>query len=209
LKKICEPVDTKDLCSYGCGRIAQYRNGSNNLMCETSSAKCPQLRKLNSDNLKLAYKTGKRNARLDYSKRTQESKDKFSWNRNIFNAEFALNGKGSHKKVLLNERGHKCESCKNDTWLGEPIPLELEHCDGNNKNNEKSNLLLLCPNCHAKTEFYRGRNINNHGKMKVSDDEIIKFINEGNNIRQTLIKVGLTPKGANYSRVKKLIERIN
>lgn len=41
-------------------------------------------------------------------------------------------------------------------WLGQPIPLELEHRDGNSSNNELENLELLCPNCHAQT--YRSRN---------------------------------------------------
>ena len=53
----------------------------------------------------------------------------------------------------------KCYSCSNTDWLGQPISLELEHIDGNNKNNTLSNLTLLCPNCHAQTSTYRGKNI--------------------------------------------------
>jgi Zn finger protein HypA/HybF involved in hydrogenase expression len=52
----------------------------------------------------------------------------------------------------------KCVSCKLTEWLNEPIPLELDHIDGDNSNNELSNLRLLCPNCHAKTSTYRGKN---------------------------------------------------
>ncbi len=43
-------------------------------------------------------------------------------------------------------------------WLNKPIPLELHHKDGDNTNNELDNLELLCPNCHALTDNYRGRN---------------------------------------------------
>ena len=39
-----------------------------------------------------------------------------------------------------------------------PIPLELHHIDGNNQNNNLTNLTLLCPNCHAMTDNYRGKN---------------------------------------------------
>lgn len=52
-----------------------------------------------------------------------------------------------------------CNKCENTEWLGKPIPLELEHKDGNSDNNELCNLELLCPNCHAQTETYRGKNI--------------------------------------------------
>ena len=53
---------------------------------------------------------------------------------------------------------HKCYSCNHNEWLGVPIPLELEHIDGNPSNNLKENLTLLCPNCHALTDTYRGKN---------------------------------------------------
>ena len=51
-----------------------------------------------------------------------------------------------------------CNKCKGREWLGQPIPLELEHRDGNPMNNQLENLELLCPNCHAQTPTYRSRN---------------------------------------------------
>lgn len=59
---------------------------------------------------------------------------------------------------LIDEKGHQCEICKLSLWLTKPIPLELDHIDGNSDNNEKENLRLICPNCHAQTPTYRGRN---------------------------------------------------
>ena len=46
------------------------------------------------------------------------------------------------------------------------IPLEIEHIDGNYKNNSENNLILLCPNCHSLTSTYKGANLNNGRKMR-------------------------------------------
>ncbi|MDN3022558.1 HNH endonuclease signature motif containing protein [Streptomyces sp. S.PB5] len=42
-------------------------------------------------------------------------------------------------------------------WLGEPLPLEIDHIDGDWRNNQVENLRFLCPNCHSTTDSYRGR----------------------------------------------------
>lgn len=52
-----------------------------------------------------------------------------------------------------------CESCGNDSWQGVPIPLEVHHIDGDKTHNTLDNLQILCPNCHALTSTYRGKNI--------------------------------------------------
>jgi 5-methylcytosine-specific restriction endonuclease McrA len=64
------------------------------------------------------------------------------------------------KKRLLNNFGweFKCSSCRNTDWMGKPIAIELEHINGNNKDNRIENLTFLCPNCHAMTSTWRGRN---------------------------------------------------
>jgi hypothetical protein len=66
------------------------------------------------------------------------------------------------KKRLIAEKilSAKCSSCNLIEWLGKPIPLELDHINGNSSDNSLVNLRLLCPNCHALTPTYRGKNIN-------------------------------------------------
>lgn len=67
----------------------------------------------------------------------------------------------SLKNRLLKEglKEHKCELCGGVEWQGFKIPLELHHTNGNHSDNRIENLQLLCPNCHALTDNYRGKNI--------------------------------------------------
>ena len=75
MKRIANPIQTTELCSYGCGSIAKFINGSNRLMCCKSSNSCPENKKKNSKELK--------NCRRDYvatyKNLSQESKDKINW----------------------------------------------------------------------------------------------------------------------------------
>lgn len=70
---------------------------------------------------------------------------------------------GSHSlKLKLFSHGLKekcCENCGLHTWQDKQIPLELHHVDGNPENNNLENILILCPNCHALTNNYRGKNV--------------------------------------------------
>lgn len=52
----------------------------------------------------------------------------------------------------------QCNLCKRVTWLKHPVPLELDHINGINDDHRIGNLRLLCPNCHAQTETYCGKN---------------------------------------------------
>lgn len=58
------------------------------------------------------------------------------------------------EELLVNE----CNRCKIKEWQDEPLSLHLDHIDGDNTNNQISNLRLLCPNCHSQTPTYCGRN---------------------------------------------------
>ncbi len=65
------------------------------------------------------------------------------------------------KLLLLRDavKSHQCENCKLTEWLGQPIPLELHHKDGDRGNNKLDNLQLLCANCHALTPNNSGRGV--------------------------------------------------
>lgn len=70
------------------------------------------------------------------------------------------------KRYLIEVHGHYCRICNNEKWNDKPIPLELEHIDGNSENNKLYNLIVICPNCHAQTSTYKGKNIGNGRKYR-------------------------------------------
>lgn len=62
------------------------------------------------------------------------------------------------RKIIIEERGYRCEKCGLESWLNKVIPLDIHHIDGNYNNNNRSNIILLCKNCHALTENYGSKN---------------------------------------------------
>ena len=52
----------------------------------------------------------------------------------------------------------RCERCGRDEWEGEALPLALDHVNGDPSDHRLENLRILCPNCHALTDTWCGRN---------------------------------------------------
>ena len=111
-------------------------------------------------------------------------------------------------KAMIYLRGRCCQVCNHTDWNGVDIPLEVHHLDGDRLNNTLENLQIICPNCHALTETYRGKN-NTKSKSPVSDEQFVEALKSSKNIRQALLLLGLTPKGANYFRAKSLVLKYN
>lgn len=67
------------------------------------------------------------------------------------------------KRYLIEKYGEKCMECGWDRIHPtlNKVPIELEHIDGNYKNNTLENGKLLCPNCHSLTLTYKALNYGN------------------------------------------------
>ena len=56
-------------------------------------------------------------------------------------------GIGSYRRYALREFPHECAVCG---WNEDVDVLQIHHIDENRKNNQKENLIILCPTCHFK-----------------------------------------------------------
>lgn len=85
MKRIATPIETTELCSYGCSQVGKYVNGSGKIMCSERHNSCPANRKKNSAGLKEAHrrvfeKTGKATF-YDYSTLPEETKHRMNHNK--------------------------------------------------------------------------------------------------------------------------------
>jgi DNA-binding CsgD family transcriptional regulator len=68
--------------------------------------------------------------------------------------------RGNLKRRLLHEglKHNRCEGCGLHRWQDRQLPLALHHVNGDRDDNRLENLQIMCPNCHALTENFSGRN---------------------------------------------------
>lgn len=108
-------------------------------------------------------------------------------------------------RALTILRGWKCEKCGRTEWEGQQIPLCVHHIDGNHINNQIENLQVLCPNCHAQTDNYCGRNKNK--RPPITDEQFVTALRQTTSIRQALQKLGINYAAKYYyDKAHQLIE---
>lgn len=63
-----------------------------------------------------------------------------------------------NKLIAEGYKEAKCEECGlGEEWNDKILVLELDHINGNKRDNRLENLKILCPNCHSQTPTFRGR----------------------------------------------------
>ena len=73
-----------------------------------------------------------------------------------------LQGVSQHiRNYLIEKYGHKCSICGNEEWMGEKIPLVLDHIDGDSSNCSEDNLRFVCGNCDMQLPTYKSKNKGN------------------------------------------------
>ena len=75
--------------------------------------------------------------------------------------------KGNARTYLKRHTEYKCSCCGISEWHGKELVLQLEHKDGNNKNNTIDNVCWLCPNCHTQTATWGSRNASPEAKARM------------------------------------------
>lgn len=136
----------------------------------------------------------------------KEERDKIRITKLLVDNFSELGEERKRKRIILEQNG-KCLQCGISEWRGVPITLEMDHIDGNRFNNNRENLVCICPNCHSITPTFRAKN--KKTTSQVTDEMLTDALKKEVSIRQALIAVGLSAKGGNYIRAKELKKSID
>lgn len=194
-KMICKIIEDSDNINQVCKKIGKKATNTNYAFINKIISK---------------YKIDISHFSTDYSSKSVKYTDD-----EIYCENSPYMNSNSLKKRLIKtgKKEEKCECCGLTQWNGVSIPLELHHINGKHNDNRIENLLLICPNCHATTENYCGRNKKRkentvvRNAIEVNYDEevalIIKYAKEKCNFTYIAEQMGLTDNGVR-KRCKKI-----
>lgn len=71
------------------------------------------------------------------------------------------------RRFVEERDGPACSCCGTIEWLGKPMTMDLDHIDGDHRNNFPENIRLLCPNCHRQTPTWGKSNPLRYGESSL------------------------------------------
>jgi uncharacterized Zn-binding protein involved in type VI secretion len=114
-----------------------------------------------------------KNCEVTFTFNTHHSGGKFCSNtcQGEFSVKTKLNENSSYsqsiRKYILRLRGEQCEECGQlPEHNGKPLKMQIDHVNGNTRDNRLVNLKILCPNCHTQTITWGSGNISDEGKKR-------------------------------------------
>lgn len=105
----------------------------------------------------------------------------------------AVSSAGLRKLMVANGFEWRCARCGISEWLGEKAPLHIDHISGERANCNSDNLRFLCPNCHALTPTYGGKNVRRRRVDAFTSEEIVLAYN-------SIVKDGTLPSATSLVR---------
>lgn len=114
----------------------------------------------------------------------------------------------SEKRIrIVYDQGGTCDICKTPPlWNGLKLSFELDHVNGDNNDNRRENLRMICPNCHSQTPTFRRKN---GCRKDVTDTELLNELKTSDSIYSALEKLGIRGNGGNYMKARKIIRDHN
>lgn len=130
---------------------------------------------------------------------------KVTWTNEQVFSENSEVSQSTVKKRFIEMVKYECAICNVGSWNNAPLSLQLDHIDGDNKNNLMSNLRLLCPNCHSQTETFGSKNktFRLHDNSKIKD----KVIFDDQTAKKIRVKF-ISDKEKRQSRADKILENL-
>ena len=76
----------------------------------------------------------------------------------VENSTYSNRGDLKRRMLEVGLLTYECAICNLVEWRGQSLSLHLDHINGHPTDHRCDNLRLLCPNCHAQTDTYCGKN---------------------------------------------------